>query len=126
MFSDLFYQLWDKGEFLRAIWETVYMTLLSTLVAYGIGLPLGIVLNVTSKGGLHPQRGLNAALGFLVNIFRSIPFIILMVAMLPVAKAIVGTSLGNKAMVVMLIIAATRRSGPPESRPRCVCAPAPR
>ena len=106
MFSDLFYQLWDKGEFLRAIWETVYMTLLSTLVAYGIGLPLGIVLNVTSKGGLHPQRGLNAALGFLVNIFRSIPFIILMVAMLPVAKAIVGTSLGNKAMVVMLIIAA--------------------
>ena len=40
MFSDLFYQLWDKGEFLRAIWETVYMTLLSTLVAYGIGLPL--------------------------------------------------------------------------------------
>ena len=73
---------------------------------HGIGLPLGIVLNVTSKGGLHPQRGLNAALGFLVNIFRSIPFIILMVAMLPVAKAIVGTSLGNKAMVVMLIIAA--------------------
>ncbi len=106
MFSDLFYQLWDKGEFLRATWETVYMTLLSTLVAYGIGLPLNIVLNVTSKGGLHPQRGLNAALGFLVNIFRSIPFIILMVAMLPVAKAIVGTSLGNKAMVVMLIIAA--------------------
>ena len=106
MFSDLFYQLWDKGEFLRAIWETVYMTLLSTLVAYGIGLPLGIVLNVTSKGGLHPQRGLNAALGFLVNIFRSIPFIILMVAMLPVAKAIVGTSLGNRAVIVTLVIAA--------------------
>ena len=106
MFSDLFYQLWDKGEFLRAIWETVYMTLLSTLVAYGIGLPLGIVLNVTSKGGLHPQRGLNAALGFLVNIFRSIPFIILMVAMLPVAKFVVGTSLGNRAVIVTLIIAA--------------------
>ena len=101
MFSDLFYQLWDKGEFLRAIWETVYMTLLSTLVAYGIGLPLGIVLNVTSKGGLHPQRGLNAALGFLVNIFRSIPFIISTVTILgysAMAGTISGGGLGQIAI----------------------------
>ena len=73
--------------------------------AEGAGLGHDFLRHI-DRCGLHPQRGLNAALGFLVNIFRSIPFIILMVAMLPVAKAIVGTSLGNKAMVVMLIIAA--------------------
>ena len=106
MFSNLFYQLVEQGVLVRGIWETIYMTLLSTLVAYLIGLPIGIVLNITGKGGLHPIRWLNTALGFLVNIFRSIPFIILMIAMLPVAKLLVGTSLGNKAMVVMLIIAA--------------------
>ena len=106
MFSNLFYQLVEQGVLIRGIWETVYMTLLSTLVAYLIGLPIGIVLNITGKGGLHPIRWLNTALGFLVNIFRSIPFIILMIAMLPVARVLVGTSLGNKAMVVMLIIAA--------------------
>lgn len=106
MFSDLFYQLVDQGVLVRGIWETIYMTLLSTVVAYGIGLPLGILLNITGKSGLHPIRWLNAALGFVVNIFRSIPFIILMIAMLPVAKVLVGTSLGNKAMIVMLIIAA--------------------
>ena len=106
MFSNLFYQLVEQGVLARGIWETVYMTLLSTLVAYLIGLPIGIVLNITGKGGLHPIRWLNTALGFLVNIFRSIPFIILMIAMLPVARVLVGTSLGNKAMVVMLIIAA--------------------
>ena len=106
MFSDLFYQLVEQGVLVRSIWETVYMTLLSTVIAYGIGLPLGILLNVTGKSGLHPVRWLNAAVGFVVNIFRSIPFIILMIAMLPVAKVLVGTSLGNKAMIVMLIIAA--------------------
>ena len=106
MFSDLFYQLLEQGELLRGIWETVYMVVLSTVVAYGLGLPIGIVLNVTGKGGLHPIAWLNTVLGFIVNIFRSIPFIILMIAMLPVAKLVVGTSLGNKAMIVMLIIAA--------------------
>lgn len=106
MFSDLFYKLWNTGAIGTGIWETIYMTGLSTLIAYGIGLPLGIVLCVTDAEGLHPVAWLNRTLGFLVNIFRSIPFIILMVAMLPVAKAVVGTSLGNKAMIVTLVIAA--------------------
>lgn len=106
MLSDLFYKLWNAGVIGTGVWETVYMTGLSTLVAYGIGLPLGIVLSVTDGGGLHPIGWLNRALGFVVNVFRSIPFIILMVAMLPVAKAVVGTSLGNKAMIVTLVIAA--------------------
>ena len=106
MVSDMLKQLWDNGIIQLGIWETVYMTLLSTLIAYGIGLPIGVILCITDKDGIRPNRLINRARGFIVNIFRSIPFIILMVAMLPVAKAIVGTSMGNKAMIVMLIIAA--------------------
>lgn len=102
----MFYKLWDNGLLQLGIWETVYMTFISSVFAYLIGLPLGVVLNVTSPNGIHPMPKLNKLLGFVVNFFRSIPFIILMVAMLPVAKFIVGTSLGNKAVIVMLVIAA--------------------
>lgn len=102
----MFYKLWDNGLLQLGIWETVYMTFISSLFAYLLGLPLGVVLNVTSPNGIHPMPKLNKLLGFVVNFFRSIPFIILMVAMLPVAKFIVGTSLGNKAVIVMLVIAA--------------------
>ncbi len=106
MLSEMFYKLWDNGLLQLGIWETVYMTFISSVFAYLIGLPLGVVLNVTSPNGIHPMPKLNKLLGFVVNFFRSIPFIILMVAMLPVAKFIVGTSLGNKAVIVMLVIAA--------------------
>ena len=106
MFSDMFQKLWTNGVIQIGIWETIYMTFLSTAVAYVIGLPLGVLLCVTDKGGIHPIPWVNKAVGVIVNIFRSIPFIILMVAMLPVAKLVVGTSLGNSAMIVMLIIAA--------------------
>ena len=106
MFSEMFYKLWDKGLIQLGIWETVYMTLISTALAYVIGLPLGVILCISQDGGICPNRALNRGLGFFVNFFRSIPFVILMVAMLPVAKLIVGTSLGNSAMIVMLIIAA--------------------
>ena len=116
MLSDLFYKLLNSGIIAKGIWETVYMTGLSTLVAYGVGLPLGIILGVTSPEGLRPIRWLNRVLGFVVNVFRSIPFIILMVAMLPVAKALVGTSLGNKAMIVTLIIAAAPENSASASR----------
>ena len=107
MLSEMFLKLWNNGILQRGIWETVYMTVISTAISYVIGLPLGVVLTVTDKGGLHPIPWLNRVLGIVVNFFRSIPFIILMVAMLPVANWIVGTSLGNKAMIVMLIIAAS-------------------
>ncbi len=104
--SELFYKLLQNGILQTGVWETVYMTLLSTAVAYVLGLPLGVLLTVTDKNGVRPIGWLNSILGVIVNIFRSIPFIILMVAMLPVAKLVVGTSLGNKAMVVMLVLAA--------------------
>ena len=100
-------KLWENGIILKGVWETIYMTTLSSLIAYIIGLPLGVVLSVTSGEGIRPIPWLNRVLGLAVNFFRSIPFIILMVAMLPVAKWIVGVSLGNRAMIVMLVIAAT-------------------
>lgn len=106
MFSDMFYQLWENGIIQLGVWETVYMTLISTFFAYILGLPLGLILSVTDVGGVRPVIWLNKVLSIVVNIFRSVPFIILMVAMLPIAKLVVGTSLGNKAMIVMLIIAA--------------------
>ena len=106
MFSEMFQKLWENGIIQRGVWETVYMTLLSTVLAYLIGLPLGVVLNITDREGIRPIPWLNRVLGLIVNFFRSIPFIILMVAMLPVAKLVVGVSLGNKAMIVMLVIAA--------------------
>ena len=103
--SKLFNQL-GAGGFLEGVWITVYMTVLSTIFAYVIGLPLGILLTVTDKNGIKPVVWLNKIVGVIVNILRSIPFIILMVALIPVSRAIVGTSIGNKAMIFMLVIAA--------------------
>ena len=107
MFSDMFIKLWENGVFTKAIWETIYMTLGATLISYVLGLPLGVLLSVTSEGGIKPVKWFNSSLGFVVNIFRSIPFIILLVALLPVAKLVVGKTTGNGAMIVMLVIAAT-------------------
>ena len=104
--SEILQKLWDNGILQLGVWETVYMTFVSTFFAYLFGLPLGVILCVTAKDGIRPTLWINRILDVLVNIFRSIPFIILMVAMLPAAKFIVGTSLGNKAMTVTLVIAA--------------------
>ena len=106
MFSDALMKLWDKGVIQLGICETIYMTLLSTAIAYIIGLPIGVLLSITDKEGIHPIPWLNKALGIVVNIFRSIPFVILMVAILPAAKAVVGTSIGNRAMIFTLVVAA--------------------
>lgn len=106
MLSEMFFKLWAKGLIQLGIFETLYMTVISSLFAYLIGLPLGIILSVTDQNGIRPTPWVNRILGFIVNFFRSIPFVILMVAMLPVAKFILGKSLGNGAVIVMLIIAA--------------------
>ena len=106
MFSDMFVKLWQQNLFLLGVWQTVYPTVISTVFAYVLGLPLGLLLCVSDKDGIHPMPVLNKILSIVINAFRSIPFIILMVAMLPVAKLIVGTSLGNKAVIVTLVIAA--------------------
>ena len=86
--------------------DTLVVTIVSTLIAYIIGAPIGIILYGTSAGGLFPNKSVNSVLGIIVNVFRSIPFIILLVMTQPVAKAIVGTKLGNEAFIVYLVIAA--------------------
>ena len=106
MFSDMFVKLWQQNLFLLGVWQTIYLTVISTVFAYVLGLPLGLLLCVSDKDGIHPMPVLNKILSILINAFRSVPFIILMVAMLPVAKFIVGTSLGNQAVIVTLVIAA--------------------
>lgn len=92
--------------FLQGTIDTIYMTVVSTLCAYIIGLPLGIFLTVTDKGGVTPIPWLNKILGFVVNLLRSIPFIILLVMLIPFTRAIVGTSIGTTAMIVPLVIGA--------------------
>ena len=107
MFSDMFYKVWEIGLIQMGVVESIYMTLIATFFSYLFGLPMGVILNVTDQGGIRPTPWVNRLLGLFVNFFRSIPFIVLMVAMLPVARFILGTSLGNGAVIVMLIIGAS-------------------
>lgn len=86
--------------------ETIYMTVISTVLAYIIGLPLGLALVVTDKDGIHPIPWLNSLLGMIINFFRSIPFLILLIALMPFTKMVVGTVIGSKAAIVGLWIAA--------------------
>ena len=86
--------------------ETIYMTVISTALAYIIGLPLGLALVVTDKDGIHPIPWLNSLLGMIINFFRSIPFLILLIALMPFTKMVVGTVIGSKAAIVGLWIAA--------------------
>ena len=88
------------------ILQTLYMTLGSALLAYLIGLPVGVVLYATDRGGVWENRIVNRVLGILVNFLRSVPFIILLIWVLPVTRAIVGTSIGSTATIVPLVIAA--------------------
>lgn len=103
-----FSEFWSQyGEMLvQGIGETLYMTLASSFFAYVLGLPLGVLLTVTSKDGLRPNKVVNGVLGVVVNVLRSIPFIILLILMLPVTRKIVGTSIGASAVIVPLVGAA--------------------
>lgn len=90
----------------KGIWETIYMVFLSSALSYVIGIPLGIALVVTDKEGISPVPLFNKALGLIINLLRSVPFIILLIMVLPITKFIVGKTIGSNATVVPLIIAA--------------------
>ena len=81
---------------IKGIGETLYMVLLSSAIAYIIGLPLGIILVVTRKDGIHPMAGVEKVLGFIINIFRSIPFIILLIMVRPVTELICKNYIRSK------------------------------
>ena len=104
--SDLLIKLWQNGILQLGIWETIYMTLISTFFAYLIGLPVGLILRMTDRDGIHPIGWLNRTLGIIVNALRSIPFIILMALLVGVTRVIVGTSIGTEAMIVPIVGAA--------------------
>lgn len=87
--------------------DTLLMVGVSALVAFLIGLPLAVVLVSTSEHGIYPSKSINQSIGWVVNITRSIPFLILMVALIPITRFLVGTSYGVWAAVVPLTLAAT-------------------
>ncbi len=89
---------------LKGIMESLYMTLLSSLIAYVIGLPLGVLLVVTDKDGIAPAVLFNKVLGVIVNLIRSVPFIILLIFLMPFTRAIIHTTVGPNAVVIPLII----------------------
>lgn len=95
------------NEFMTAILETLYMVSLSTLFSGILGFAIAIVMILTGANGLRPNRGLYAAIDLMVNLLRSFPFIILMIAIIPLTRLIVGTSIGSTASIVPLTIAAT-------------------
>ena len=86
--------------------DTLWIILSSSLVAYGFGFPLGVLVTLTGKDGLYPKPVLSIGLNRLINIFRSIPFYILVVALMPLSRFVVGTSLGIKATIFALSVGA--------------------
>lgn len=101
--------MWDNATIqmlLVGIGESLYMTLFSAIFSYIIGLPLGILLVISAKDGIRPNAPLYKVLDIVVNITRSIPFLILMVMIIPITRAIVGTSLGSTAAIVPLTFSA--------------------
>lgn len=95
------------GNLPFAIWETIYSTVVATFFAYVIGLPLGVILVVGEREGIRPLPGvLMKVLNVVVNLLRSVPFLILMVVVFPLSRVIVGTSIGTVAAIVPLVIAA--------------------
>lgn len=91
---------------IEGFWDSIYMTLVATILAYVIGLPLGIILVVTDKDGIKPVVWLNRILGVIINILRSVPFLILLITIMPFTRWVVGTSIGTNATIVPLVVAA--------------------
>lgn len=101
--------MWDKAMLLMLAENTLitlYMTLVSTFAAYCLGLPMGIILVVTAKGGLKPNRVVYKILDIVVNVVRSVPFLILLILVIPFTRAIVGKAYGPTATIVPLVLAA--------------------
>ena len=92
--------------FAQGLWETLYVVVISTLFSYIIGLPLGLLLAVTDQDGLRPSTGVNKVFGTVVNLLRSVPFLIMVFLLTAFTRLIVGTTVGSPAMIPPLVIAA--------------------
>ena len=91
----------------EGVWESVYMTLATTALAYVLGLPMGVLLTVTKRGGIAAAPRFHAVFGWVVNILRSLPFLILMFFVIPFTRLVAGTSIGPTAALVPLTISAS-------------------
>ena len=91
---------------LEGIKDTLYMTLTSTLIGYVIGLPMGIFLTVTDRDGIHPNAAIYKVLDVIANLIRSVPFLILLIVLIPFTRFLIGKSYGPTATIVPLVIAA--------------------
>ena len=91
---------------ITGIGETFYMVIVSTIIAYIIGIPLGVIVFITDTNGICRNRVVNVITGFIINVVRSIPFLILLVAILPFTRLVVGTTIGSTATIVPLVVAA--------------------
>lgn len=100
------FDAWMVDKVLLATWETVYMVAISTFLSYVFGLPLGVILVVSSDGHILENKGVNQVLGSIVNVMRSIPFIIFLILIIPLTRLIVGTYIGTVASIVPLTLAA--------------------
>ena len=97
----------DLSLYTTAIRETLFMTFVSSFISYAIGIPLGVLLYSTAKDGLTPNAPVYNFLSLLVNIFRSIPFLILLILILPITRMMVGTTIGAKAVIPPLVFSAS-------------------
>ena len=96
--------LLNEDGLLFAIWETIYVTVLSTLFSYLIGLPLGVLVVVGEKDGVLPlPKPLMSVINVVINLLRSVPFLILMVLVIPLSRVVLGTSIGTVATIIPLI-----------------------
>lgn len=108
LLQTLFPNTMDKiPEFLESIAETLQMTAVSGIVSFALGLVLGIVLTVTKKGGILENRIIYSVLDKCINILRSVPFVILLTALMPFTRAVVGTAIGTKGAIIPLIVGTT-------------------
>ncbi len=97
-------QLWPL--ILEGVWDTLYMTVPSTILSYLIGMPLGLMLVITANDGIRPKSALNSVMGVVINFLRSIPFIILLAMLFPVTRLVMGRAIGTKAIIFPLVISA--------------------
>ena len=91
---------------LGGLWDTLYMTIPSTILAYLIGMPLGILFVITGRDHILPRPRLNSALGVVINFLRSIPFIILLAMLIPITRLVMGSGIGTRSLIFPLVISA--------------------
>ncbi|HKM29431.1 MAG TPA: ABC transporter permease subunit [Bacilli bacterium] len=99
-------EILQRVDIFQGIFDTLLMVAFSTIIAYLVGVPIGVLVIATEADGLFPQRVVHKILNVIINLGRSIPFIILLIALIPITRALIGTSIGVRGMIIPLAIGA--------------------